>query len=58
MLRNAGIGGSRLHLGVRPTPTGLLAHAWITLEGGVLGDDASFVADFKELPATRASDFQ
>lgn len=56
MLQREGILGSRLHLGVRPAGAGLLAHAWVTLEGRVLGDDPAFVADFRELPGTAVAD--
>ncbi len=55
MLAREGIEGSQLHLGVRPVGDSLQAHAWITLEGRVLGDEAAFVAGFTELPGTKVA---
>lgn len=56
LLQRNQVPGGRLHLGVRKTEAGLMAHAWITLEGRVLGDEPGFVADFTELPGTTAVD--
>ena len=52
LLRREGIVSSQLHLGVRPEGSGLLAHAWVTVQGVVVGDDARFVGSFQELPGT------
>jgi hypothetical protein len=53
LLRQAGIPGSRIRIGVRPESQGLDAHAWVTLANRVLGDDPRFVGRFTEIADAR-----
>jgi len=49
MLRSEGILGSRIHIGVRSVRGAFEAHAWVTLDGRVIGDDATFIERFSEI---------
>ena len=49
MLRAEGIRGSRIHVGVRSVRGTFEAHAWVTLDGRVIGDEAAFVERFREI---------
>lgn len=49
MLRAEGIQGSRIHVGVRSVRGSFEAHAWVTLDQRVIGDDATFVERFREI---------
>lgn len=49
MLRSEGIAGSRIHIGVRSVRGAFEAHAWVTLDGRVIGDDATFIERFSEI---------
>lgn len=56
MLMREGILGSRLRIGVRPEGHALKAHAWVTLNDIVVGDDPEFVSRYKEMPGMAAID--
>ncbi len=49
LLSDAGIGGSIIRVGVRRDAEEFVAHAWVELEGNVIGDDAGEVARFTPL---------
>jgi hypothetical protein len=49
MLRAEGIRGSHIHVGVRSVRGTFEAHAWVTLDGRVIGDEAAFVERFREI---------
>lgn len=51
-----GITGSRLRIGVRPEGHALTAHAWVTLNDIVVGDDPEFTSRYKEMPGMAAVD--
>lgn len=53
LLKRNGITGGRLRIGVRPQPGAIMAHAWVTLGGQVLGDDPVFVDGFTEISDPR-----
>ncbi len=53
LLRRRGLGG-RLQIGVRRTPDGLVAHAWVTVAGAVVNDDEAHCAAFAVLERARA----
>jgi hypothetical protein len=55
LLVRAGIGASRIHIGVRSQGTEFRAHAWVTVGGLVLGDDPAFVATFSEIADARVA---
>jgi hypothetical protein len=52
MLTREGIAGSTIHIGVLPTGQGLSAHAWVTLNGTIIGDDPQFVRRFTPIAKT------
>lgn len=58
LLQRAHIGGSRIHIGVRPEQEGLTAHAWVTLADNVLGDDPRFIRRFTEIADARMTVFE
>ena len=58
LLQSAHIRGSRIHIGVRPQPEGLTAHAWVTLADRVLGDDPRFVRRFTEIADARMTELR
>jgi hypothetical protein len=49
LLHRHGIEGSRIRIGVRVVDRKLLAHAWVELDGRVLGDDPTHTAVFAQL---------
>jgi hypothetical protein len=49
MLDNAGISGADIRVGVRREGDALKAHAWVRLNGRVLGDDPQHVRGFTEV---------
>ncbi|HYN77928.1 MAG TPA: lasso peptide biosynthesis B2 protein [Lamprocystis sp. (in: g-proteobacteria)] len=53
LLREAGI-RSRVCLGARQGPAGLLAHAWVELDGRVLNDNPSVARRFTPLGPARS----
>jgi hypothetical protein len=57
LLARAGIPGSRIRIGVRRESDALVAHAWVTLEGRIVGDDPSFVNRFTEIADARMASF-
>jgi hypothetical protein len=56
MLRRAGIGSSRIRIGVRRESSGLTAHAWVTLDDQILGDNPTFVSRFTEIADARMAE--
>ena len=48
MLKAEGIQGSRIHVGVRMTPT-FLAHAWVELGNAIVGDRKENIETFTQL---------
>lgn len=53
LLDRSGIPGSRIRIGVRRVADDLVAHAWVTLGGTILGDDPAFVGRFTEIADTQ-----
>ena len=51
LLRREGIGGSRVRVGVRRVEGCLDAHAWVELNGLVLGDRVERVGGFAPFPS-------
>lgn len=49
LIDRSGIRGAVVRIGVLPGPTGLLAHAWIELQGTVVGDRPEHVRRFEPL---------
>lgn len=49
LLRAEGFGPSRIHVGVRSVRGSFEAHAWVTLNGRVIGDETAFVERFQEI---------
>lgn len=49
MLEASGVRGAVVRVGVRPAGQELLAHAWVELEGRVIGDDPTRVSRFAPL---------
>jgi hypothetical protein len=57
LLVRDGIPGARIRLGVRRDGSGLAAHAWVEMDGAVLGDDGRRAPRFLSLhPATLPMD--
>jgi hypothetical protein len=57
LLESNGVHGAEIRVGVRRKGDELLAHAWVVLNGSVLGDRADYVARFSPIPALRISEF-
>ena len=53
MIRGAGIGGSRIKIGVRVNDDGFAAHAWVELDGRVLGDRRDYTRQFAPITDVR-----
>ena len=49
LLEHRRIHGSRINVGVRMSGSTFAAHAWVELEGRVIGDDPTFVGQFSPL---------
>lgn len=49
MLRRRGIPGGRLAVGVQVTAGGLKAHAWVELDGIIIGDSREYVETFTRI---------
>lgn len=49
LLRAEGFHGSRIHVGVRSVRGTFEAHAWVTLDGRVIGDESAFIERFSEI---------
>ncbi|MFO7260512.1 MAG: lasso peptide biosynthesis B2 protein [bacterium] len=57
MLRRRGITASRINVGVRRRNGEFEAHAWIELDGVVIGDSRQHVQTFTRLPDLRLVEF-
>ncbi|NUO62048.1 MAG: lasso peptide biosynthesis B2 protein [Gemmatimonadaceae bacterium] len=53
MVRGAGITGSRIRIGVRVDDGGFAAHAWVELDGRVLGDRQDYTRQFAPITNVR-----
>ena len=49
LLERRRVAGSRIHVGIRMFGSTFAAHAWVELEGRVIGDDPSYVRQFAPL---------
>ncbi|MEQ1692854.1 MAG: lasso peptide biosynthesis B2 protein [Gemmatimonas sp.] len=49
LLEAHGIRGARVRLGVQPTDASISAHAWVELQGAIIGDTVEHVATFHPL---------
>jgi hypothetical protein len=54
LLHKSGVVGSSVHIGVRRSGDSFLAHAWVELDGKVLGDSPRYVAGFERLTEVTA----
>lgn len=53
LVRGAGINGSRIRIGVRVDDGGFAAHAWVELNGRVLGDRRDYTRQFAPITDVR-----
>ena len=49
LLEEHGIRGARLRIGVQPTEVSISAHAWVELQGAIIGDTDEHVGAFHPL---------